>query len=203
MYESVNRERDVYTAQRESQETRSLSRGAVLDALGCIGSAVALFSVVKRQHEGFALGFVTTRMFEAAVIVIGVVSIIAVVTLRQTAAEADAASLVAVGLARAPSLMHFLLGPGLMPAFNAALLGYLMYRSGLVALLIPAMGLIGAPLLTSSTLGMRLGVNERGSVGGRSSGPHRSSLLLGAVPPPVDDVQGLQPIRPYFGRAFC
>jgi Domain of unknown function (DUF4386) len=56
----------------------------VLDALRCIGTAAALFSVVKRQHEGFALGFVTTRMFEAAVIVIGVVSIIAVVTLRQT-----------------------------------------------------------------------------------------------------------------------
>jgi hypothetical protein len=42
----------------------------VLDALACIGTAVALFSVVKRQHEGFTLGFVTTRMFEAAVIVI-------------------------------------------------------------------------------------------------------------------------------------
>ena len=37
---------------------------------GRIGTAVALFSVVKRQHEGFALGFVTTRMFEAAVIVL-------------------------------------------------------------------------------------------------------------------------------------
>jgi Ca2+/Na+ antiporter len=96
----------------------------VLDALGCIGTAVALFSVVKRQHEGFALGFVTTRMFEAAVIVIGVVCIMAVVTLRQTgAAGADAASLVAVG--RALVAVHdvtFLLGPGLMPAFNAALL---------------------------------------------------------------------------------
>jgi hypothetical protein len=162
----------------ESRKRRVHSAGerVVLDALGCIGTAVALFSVVKRQHEGFALGFVTTRMFEAAVIVIGVVSIMAVVTLRQTAAEADAASLVAVGRARTPSLMHFLLGPGLMPAFNAALLGYLMYRSGLVPRLIPAMGLIGAPLLTSSTLGMRLGVNERGSVGGRSSGPHLSSL---------------------------
>jgi hypothetical protein len=87
-----------------------------------------------------------------------------------------------------------------MPAFNAALLGYLMYRSGLVPRLIPAMGLIGAPLLASSTLGMRLGVNERGPCG-RSS--DRTDLLLGAVPPPVDDVQGLQPIRPYFGRAFC
>ena len=50
-----------------------------------------------------------------------------------------------------------------MPAFNAALLGYLMYRSGLVPRLIPAMGLIGAPLLASSTLGMMFGVNERGS----------------------------------------
>jgi hypothetical protein len=83
MYESVNRE---------------------LDALGCIGTAVALFSVVKRQLEGFALGFVTTRMFEAVVIVIRVVSIMAVVTLRQTAAEADAASLVAVGAGAVPDV---------------------------------------------------------------------------------------------------
>ena len=70
--------------------------GAFLDlvnALACIGTAVALFSVVKRQHEGFALGFVTTRMFEAAVIVIGVVCLLAIVTLRQpdaTGAEATA-----------------------------------------------------------------------------------------------------------------
>ena len=148
----------------------------MLDALGCIGTAVALFSVVKRQHEGFALGFVATRMFEAAVIVIGVVSIMAVVTLRQTAAEAYAASLVAVGRARAPSVMHFPAGAGPDAGLQRRVAGYLMYRSGFVPLLIPAMGLIGAPLLTSSTLGMRLGINERGSVGGRSSGPHRSSF---------------------------
>jgi hypothetical protein len=90
----------------------------------------------------------------------------AVVTLRQAgAAEADAASLVAVGRALvAVRDATFLLGPGQMPAFNAALLGYLMYRSGLVPRLIPAIGLIGAPLLASSTLGMMFGVNERGSV---------------------------------------
>jgi hypothetical protein len=134
----------------------------VLDALGCIGTAVALFSVVKRQHEGFALGFVTTRMFEAAVIVIGVVSIMAVVTLRQTAAEADAASLVAVGAGAVPDALSCWAGPD--AGLQRRVAGYLMYRSGLV------------PLLTSSTLGMRLGVNERGPVGGRSSGPHRSSF---------------------------
>src|SRR5213080_4423447 len=43
--------------------------GAFLDlvnAIASIGTAVALFSVVRRQNEGFALGFVMARMFEAA-----------------------------------------------------------------------------------------------------------------------------------------
>src|SRR5687767_13246875 len=31
-----------------------------INALAAFGTAVALFSVVKRQHEGLALGFVTT-----------------------------------------------------------------------------------------------------------------------------------------------
>jgi len=44
----------------------------------------------------------------------------------------------------------FLLGPGLMPGINALLLGYLMYRSGLVPRLIPVLGLIGASLLIAS-----------------------------------------------------
>ena len=140
--------------------------GALLDmvnALACIGTAVALYSVVRREHEGFALGFVTTRMLEAAVIVIGVVSILAVVTLRQEGATgADARSLVVVGQALvAVRNWTFLLGPSLMPAFNAALLGYLMYRSRLVPRVIPAIGLIGAPLLLSSTVGTLLGINSQ------------------------------------------
>ena len=122
--------------------------GAFLDlvnALACIGTAVALYSVVKRQHEGFALGFVTTRIFEAAVIIIGVLSLMAVVTLRQTGA--DGAALVAVGqaLTAIRNAAHQV-GPGVVPGLNALLLGYLMYRSRLVPRVIPAIGLIGAPL---------------------------------------------------------
>jgi hypothetical protein len=144
--------------------------GAFLDlvnALACVGSAVALFSVVKRQHEGFALGFVATRIFEAAVIIIGVVSLLSVVTLRQNLAGtgADEASLVAVG----QSLVvvrdwTFLLGPGLMAGLNALLLGTLMYRSRLVPRIIPTMGLIGAPLLLASVLATFFGRNELTSV---------------------------------------
>ena len=143
--------------------------GAFLDlvnAFACIGTAVALFSIVKRQHEGFALGFVTTRMFEAAVIVIGVVCLLAIVTLRQpdaTGAEATALVTLGEGLVAVRD-WTFLLGPSLMPAFNAILLGWLLYRSGLVPGIIPTVGLIGAPLLFLSTVGTMFGVNDPTSV---------------------------------------
>ncbi len=143
--------------------------GAFLDlvnAIASIGTAVALFSVVRRQNEGFALGFVTARMFEAAVIVVGVVSILAVVTLRQASATgADAAFLVTTGRALvAIRDWTFLLGPSLIPGVNALLLGTLMYRSRLVPRLIPTLGLIGGPLLISSAVGTIFGVNDAVSV---------------------------------------
>src|SRR6266487_3961931 len=74
-------------------DTRLLLGGflEVINALACIGTAVTLFPVVKRQNEAVALGFVTSRMFEAAVIMIGVVSLLAVVTLRQDLAGATGA----------------------------------------------------------------------------------------------------------------
>src|SRR5918992_5371590 len=63
----------------------------MVNVLTCIGTAVAVFSVVKREHESLAVGFVATRLFEGAVIAVGVVSILAVAGLRQTvAAGADA-----------------------------------------------------------------------------------------------------------------
>jgi hypothetical protein len=132
----------------------------IVNALACIGTAVALFSVVRRQHEGLALGFVTTRIFEAGVIMIGVVSLLAVVTLRQAPTPGTSeAALLAVGQGLlAVRNWTFLLGPSLMPAFNALLLGGLLYRSGLVPKLIPALGLVGAPLLVASTTAIVFGI---------------------------------------------
>ena len=139
--------------------------GVFLDlvtAMAGIGTAVALFSVVKRQHEGAALGFVTTRVMEGALIFIAGLSMLTLVSLRQAAAGAsDPAASTAIGqtLVDVRNGAH-LLGPGLMPAFNACLLGYLMYRSGLVPRWMPTLGLIGAPLLFSSSLGILFGVND-------------------------------------------
>lgn len=138
----------------------------VVVALACIGTAVALFPVVKRQNEAMALGFVATRVLEAAMIFTGVLSLLSVVTLRQPGASgAEATSLVAIGASHVATYnWTFLLGQTLMPGVNALLLGSLMYRSGLVPRAIPLLGLIGAPLLISATIATLFGLNEQLSV---------------------------------------
>ncbi len=141
---------------------------AVLDmvnAVACIGTAVAVFSVVKRQHEGLALGFVTTRLLEAAIIAAGVVSLLAVVTLRQEGVAAgDAGSAVVVGRALvAVRDGTFVLGPCLMAALNALMFGTLLYRARLIPRAIPALGLVGAPVMIAFVICTMLGLTELGS----------------------------------------
>ena len=142
--------------------------GCILDvcnAIACIGTAVAIYPVVKRQNKSLAIGFVTSRLFEAAIIMIGVVSLLAVTTLRQTYAtdssvDSSTLELVGTGLVEVRN-WTFLLGPGLVPAINGLLLGLLLYRSKLVPKIIPILGLIGAPLLLASAMGTVFGVLDQ------------------------------------------
>jgi len=139
----------------------------VIVALAGIGTAVTLYPVVKRQNEGVALGFVTARVLEAAMIFTGVVSLLSLVTLRQDlggAAGANATALVTVGASHvAVYNWTFLLSQSLMPGINALLLGSLLYRSRLVPRIIPVLGLIGAPLLIASVFATLFGGIKLGS----------------------------------------
>ena len=136
----------------------------IINGLTAIGTAVALYSVVKRQHEGLAIGFVGARVLEAAILFIGTVSVVSIATLRATgAAAADPASLVTLGQGLVTVYqVAFALGTGI-PALNALLLGWLMFRSGLVPRAIPVIGLIGAPMFTSFIVGYILGVTGPGT----------------------------------------
>jgi hypothetical protein len=136
----------------------------VVTALAGVGAAVALFPVVRRQNRTLALGFVTSRLLEAAIIVVGVVSLLAIVTLRRDfagvpGADTDSLSITAASLVAVRDFT-FHIGPGFMAAVNALLLGSLMYRSGLVPRVIPLMGLIGAPLLLAAKIATVYGVND-------------------------------------------
>jgi hypothetical protein len=124
----------------------------VIVALAGIGTAVTLFPVLKRQNEGAALGFVGSRVLEAAGILAGVACLLSIVTLRQ--AGAGAAGLVAAQTLAVLYNRIFLLSGSLMPIVDDLLLGFLLYQSRLVPRVLPWIAFIGAPLLIVSDLGV-------------------------------------------------
>jgi hypothetical protein len=130
-----------------------------------IGCAVVLFPLLKRQNEGLALGYVAERIVEGVFILIGLLSLLAIVTLREQAAGADAATLVTIGKTlRAIHDWTFLLGPSFADGIGTgAILGYLMYRSGLVGRRMALFGLVGGPLLVAAAVAVLLGIIPQGS----------------------------------------
>jgi hypothetical protein len=132
---------------------KRIALGAFLEiilAIANIGTAVVLFPILKRQSEAMSLGYVASRTLESTIIVAGLVSLMTVVTLRHDLAGTgvDSGTLTTAG--RTLVGFHdwtFLLGPQFCAGFgNGMLLGYLMYKSGLVPRRMTFLGLIGGPL---------------------------------------------------------
>jgi hypothetical protein len=133
--------------------------GVVLEmivALAGIGTAVALYPVVKRHGGARAVGFVASRTLEAATIYVGIVSLMSIVTLRRAGAG-SAALATAQGLA-AQYQWTFFFAQSFIPAINGVLLGSLLYQSRLVPRWLPTLGLVGAALLLLSWLATLIGV---------------------------------------------
>jgi hypothetical protein len=123
----------------------------IILALAVVGTAVTLFPVMKRWNEGVALGYAGLRTLEAGIIAVGVIPLLAIVTLRQQMVEtvaADPATLTTIS-STLVALYQWtvLLGPGLVCGTNTVLMAYLMYRSRLVPRFIPVLGLVGGPLI--------------------------------------------------------
>jgi hypothetical protein len=139
--------------------------GAFLELLliiANIGTAVVLFPILKRQSEIFSLGYVTARVVECVFIAVGIVSVLAVVTLRQ---DAPGEGALAQSLAAIKD-WTFLLGPGFVVGVgNGLLLGYLMYRSGLVPRRMAVLGLVGGPLICASGIAVLFDVLQFGGTG--------------------------------------
>jgi hypothetical protein len=150
LYETVLRhpERYIVGAGHDTQ----VLLGALLELLliiANIGTAVVIFPIVRRQNEELALGYVTARLFECTFILVGIVSILGIITLRNQVAGA-AEGTVAYTLAAIKD-WTFLLGPGWVVGWgNGLILGYLMYSSGLVPRRATWLGLIGGPLIIVS-----------------------------------------------------
>ena len=119
-------------------------------ALANIGTAVALYPVLRRQGQARAVGFVTSRLLEAATMYVGIVSLMSIVTLRRSGLGSSAVA-AAQGFA-AQYQWTFFFAQSFIPAINAVLLGSLLYQSRLVPRWLPTLAFVGAALLVLSWL---------------------------------------------------
>jgi len=163
LYEPVLRDPVSYIA-GAGHDNRILF-GAFLELLliiANIGTAVVIFPIVKRQSEELALGYVTARIFECTFILVGIISVLGIITLRNQVAGASEGT-VAYTLAAIKD-WTFLLGPGWMVGWgNGLILGYLMYRTGLVPPRAAWLGLVGGPLIIITGTAIMFGGNHPGS----------------------------------------
>ena len=136
-----------------------------------IATAVVMYPILRRQSQSISLGYVACRIVESCMIAVGIVSVLSVLTLREDlagAAGTDAATLTTVG--QSLVAVHdatFLLGPAFCAGFgNGLLLGYLMYKSGLVPRRMALIGLVGGPLALVTATAVLFGAWEQTSAAG-------------------------------------
>jgi hypothetical protein len=142
--------------------------GALLEIflmIGNVGTAVVMFPILRRYSETLSLSYVASRTIEATIIGVGAISLLSVVTLRDDLSAsigADGTSLDIAG--QTLVAIHdwtFLLGPGFCVGVNGILLGWMMYRTGLMPPRLAMLGVIGGPLIFVSAIAVLFGAYEQ------------------------------------------
>jgi hypothetical protein len=144
--------------------------GAFLEAIlivANIGTATALYTVIKHRYPNLGLSFIAARIMESVFIGVGILSVLTVVTLRQDYAGADSASAAGLSVVGDAFLTMqqwtFNLGPALVVGVgNGLVLGFIMYRTGLVPRRFAVVGLVGGSLLVATGSAAVLGLIEPG-----------------------------------------
>ena len=139
-------------------------------AFSVIGISVMMFPIVKKKNESIAIGYVCFRLLEATIIIIGIISLLSIVTLSQAFAKAvapNASSFLTAGkLLVTVHNWTFLLGPNLALGLSTLMMGYFLYKSNLVPRLISVLGLIGGPLIFACAVLVMFGIFLQVSVWG-------------------------------------
>jgi Domain of unknown function (DUF4386) len=168
LYEPILNETDYILG--SGDDTR-ITLGAFLEILlmiGNVGTAVVMFPLLRRYSETLSLSYVASRTIEATIIGVGAISLLSILTLRDDLAGStgvDAGSLEIAG--QSLVAVHdwtFLLGPGFCVGVNGILLGWMMYRTGLMPPRLAMFGVIGGPLIFASAIAVLFGAYEQDGV---------------------------------------
>ena len=156
-----------------SKHANQVILGAVMELIlivSAVGTATAMFPFLRKYNETIALWHVCFRFLEAVIILIGVISVLSLLTLSRefvAAGSPDIASFQAAGtLLKSIHEWTFILGPNFMLGLNTIMYSYIFYRTKLVPRFIPILGITGASLIFIAALLEMFGVIEQVSVWG-------------------------------------
>jgi hypothetical protein len=128
--------------------------GAVMElilVISAVGTATIMFPILRKYNETIALWHVCFRFLEAVVITIGIISVLALLTLSKEYVAGGAtniASYQASGTTlKAIHDWTFSLGPNFMLGINTMMYSYIFYKSKMVPRFIPILGMTGATLV--------------------------------------------------------
>jgi len=131
-------------------------------AVSVIGISILMFPIVNKENEIIAIGYVCFRLVEAILSIIGIISLLSIVTLSQEyriEATPNVSSYLTAG--KSLVILHnwtFLLGPNLALGSSTLMMSYFLYDSKLVPRFISVMGLVGATLILACALLVMFGV---------------------------------------------
>ena len=122
----------------------------VVLALSVVAIAALLFPILKRQNEGMALSYVGVRILEGAIILVGGLSSLLLLSASDASVEAGASD---VAIKPVGDLLievrewTDLLGPAIVFGVSALILYSLLYQAELVPRWLSVWGFIGAVLI--------------------------------------------------------
>jgi hypothetical protein len=140
----------------------------IVTAFAVIGTAVTLFPVLKKYNETMAIGTVAFRLLEATIIIIGIMSVLTIITLNQQhIGEVNTNSITYLGIGKLLVALHdwtFLFGPNIVLGPSTFMTSYLLYRSKLVPNFIGLLGMVAGPLISVSGILVMFGSYNQLSV---------------------------------------
>jgi hypothetical protein len=142
-----------YIIKGSTNETRVIwgAFNELILAFSVIGISVMMFPIVNKENESIAIGYVSFRLLEAAIIITGIISLLSIVTLSQmfgTAKASDTSSYLTAGkLLVSVHNRTFLLGPNLALGPSTLLMSYFLFESKLVPRFISVLGFAGGSLI--------------------------------------------------------
>ncbi len=129
-----------------------------------IGTAIMLFPYLRKYNIHLGLGYLCFRFLESVTILIGLISVLALLTLSisftgNPAADINLFSSVGISL-KAIHDWTFIVGPHFLLGINTFIYSYTFFKSGLVPKKLSTIGITGAILIIITALLKMFGVTE-------------------------------------------